>query len=75
MLPVNDNSLILVSVAKFLPISAPPLHKVATAGGYPFCSNTFEIMLIVAMETKGVVGAGFHKIVSPQTLIKEKNNY
>lgn len=67
VLPVKDRSLIFGSDAIAFPISAPPLHKVATAVGNPFCFNTLSTILIVAMDTNEVVGAPFQITVSPQT--------
>lgn len=48
-------------------MSAPPVTKDATQPGTPFRSNTLDIILVVAIDTKGVVGAPFQTIVFPQT--------
>lgn len=66
-LPVKDNSLILGSAANAFPISLPPQHKLATAPGILFLSKTSAIILVVAMDTKGVVSDPFHTTALPQT--------
>lgn len=49
------------------PTSAPPVTKAATEPGIPFRSNTFAMILVVAIEIKGVVSAAFQTVVFPQT--------
>lgn len=57
----------LVSAAIAFPISAPPQQRLAMAPGNLLFSKTSAIILIVAIDTKGVVSALFHNIVSPHT--------
>ena len=75
--PVKDTRGILLSCAMAFPISAPPQHNVDTAVGKLFFSKTDATIFVTATDTKGVVGAPFHNMVSPQTCNKssfyEKN--
>ena len=48
-----------VSSAIIRPISAPPHTQEKMPPGSPFFSNTPAMILVVAMETRGVVGAPF----------------
>jgi len=47
-------------------MSVPPWHSDATAGKL-FLLNTSATIRVVATETSAVVGAPFHRILSPTT--------
>ena len=68
VLPVNETNLILLSSAIDWPISVPPWQREQMAPGNPFFSRTWAIILVVATDTKGVVGAPFQIIEFPQTM-------
>lgn len=46
------------------PTSFPPVTSVATAG-IPFFFSTSETIFVTAMEHRGVLGEGFHKVALP----------
>ena len=46
-------------------MSLPPMTSPATAPGTPFLSRTPDIILVTAIEHKGVVGDGFQMVAFP----------
>ena len=50
------------------PHSLSPVTKLATAPEILFCSKTFEMMFVTAMEQSGVVGEGFHTVALPAAM-------
>lgn len=67
VLPVKESNLMRGSAAIAFPMSAPPLHKLATAPGSLFFSKTSATIFVVAMDTREVVSDPFQTIVSPHT--------
>ena len=61
-----------MSLAILSPISGPPTHNVTIDFGSPFFSKIFYIILTVAIAIKGVVGAGFHKVIFPPIIDNAK---
>jgi len=47
------------------PTSLPPVIKPATAPGIPLRSRTLEIIFVIAMEQRGVLGDGFQSVALP----------
>jgi len=48
-----------------LPVSLPPVTRLATAPGIPFLSRTVDTIFVTAMAHKGVVGDGFQIVAFP----------
>lgn len=62
---LNSNRL---SFTRVSPTSDPPVIRDATEPGIPLRSKTSAIILVVAMDTRDVLGAPFQTIVLPQTM-------
>lgn len=57
------------------PTSLSPTTRPATAPGIPFFSRTAEMIFVTAIEHRGVVFEGFHKVAFPAARLKERFLY
>merc|ERR1719154_836390 len=64
VLPVKDSS----GMRGSAPMAAPPQHRDATAPGMLLRSRTEETTLVAATDTRGVEGAPFQMVTSPQIM-------
>ena len=66
--PVNETSGILGSLEMSSPISTPSPCTRLQIDLNPLAIKTSAKILVIATDTRGVLGAPFHKIKSPQTM-------
>src|SRR5690606_39018678 len=67
VLPVNETSLILLSLINLSPTIGPVPHTIVNTPPKPHLSRTSTTILVTATVIKLVVSEPFHIVKSPQT--------